>query len=123
MVLILTPKIFIKNRRTKKISFPCQGKTIIKPRGPPWDEANFGSFPITVKGYDRAEEIRAATFLPPKGFLVGNYWKHTQLCRAFLFGCDEFLNRFLVLFGEAGCNMYVVMTHQLHSHDGDPERP
>ena len=60
----LTPKVFIKNQENEKISFPCQGKTLIKPKGPPWDEANFVSFPITVKGYDRAEEIRAATFLP-----------------------------------------------------------
>ena len=59
---------------------------------------------------------------PSKGFLVGNYWKQTQ-CRISQFGFDEVLNRFSVLFGEARCNMYVVMTHQLHSHDGDPDRP
>ena len=65
-----TQNINQKPGKQKKYYFPFQGKTLIKPTGPPWDEPNIVSFPITVKGYDRVEEIRAATFLPLKGFLL-----------------------------------------------------
>ena len=78
----------------------------------PRNEPNFGSFLITVKGYDSEAEIRwKLSYALPKGFPDVCYWK----CCNFPISLSLTLQQELYI-------IYVVMTQQLHSHDGGTRR-
>ena len=87
----------------------------------PRNEPNFGSFLITVKGYDSEAEIRwKLSSALPKGFPVVCYWK----CCNFPISLSLTYSRSCILYSSC-CTVYiiyVVMTQQLHSHDGGTRR-